>query len=73
MDTYWRATNNSLHYLHPANSRNPLNGEFYGAFGETSRGVYTHNGSMIALLPDDLILDEALAAAKVLIMANRRE
>jgi hypothetical protein len=45
---------------------------FIGAYGNRTHTVYAGNGSSIGILPSDLILDEALAAAKTIIMLNMK-
>jgi hypothetical protein len=72
METYWDDSGNNLHYLYPVDPADLHPNAFFGAFGSNSRCVYTVNGNEIAFLPDDLILDEALAAARMLILAHRR-
>ena len=77
METYWKDGNNNIWYLCPGHkplSRSPQETEsFEGAFGSNSRAVYATTGAVIATLPRDLILDEALAAARMLILAHRRD
>ena len=72
MDTYWEDNGNDLHYLYPVDTTDAHPNAFFGAFGSSSRYVYTSIGNTIASLPDDLILDEALAAARMLILATIR-
>ena len=74
METYWRK-DKVVHYLEPVAATGWDPESFYthfGSYGECTRNVCAPLGRVISCIPDDLILDEALAAAKVIIMANRR-
>jgi hypothetical protein len=70
METYWDTPTVGLLFLWEKGPRSL----YIGAYDSHRRAVYTRDGGSkpVAVLPDDLILDEALAAAKVIIMANRR-
>jgi hypothetical protein len=46
--------------------------EFIGAYEVNTGAVYVGHGNSISTLPDDLILDEALAVSKTIIMTNRK-
>jgi hypothetical protein len=69
MKTRWKHNGNNLHYLIQV-PRSPRP-DFIGAYGQDSGAVYRRNGTTIQYLPDNLILDEALAVAKIIIMTER--
>ena len=69
MDTEWTDGDN-VWYLR-LKPRGVDKHEFDGAYGAYSRCVYRRNGTQIQTLPDGLILDEALAVAKIIIMTER--
>lgn len=70
MDTYWDTQTVGLRFLWEKGPRSL----YIGAYDSKCREVYTRDGGSkaVAVLPDDLILDVALAAAKVIIMTSRR-
>jgi len=47
--------------------------EFIGAYGPHTCAVYARNGNVLQYLPDNLILDDALAVAKIIIMTHRSQ
>lgn len=70
MNTKWTDRGNVV-YLVPVPT--PDKHRFLGAYGPHSKAVYRQNGSKIQYLPDDLILDDALAVAKIIIMTDRNK
>jgi hypothetical protein len=70
METGWTTNGNNTWYLKPVVNSRTFH-EFIGAYGARTGSVYGADGRIIATLPSDLILDEALAAAKTIIMLNR--
>ena len=70
METKWRDVGNVM-YLVPVPT--PGQDNFIGAYGPHTKTVYRQNGTHIQRLPDDLILDDALAVAKIIIMTDRNK